>query len=177
MPAVGDLVRCADGSWMVRPPERCPRRHRLPPGRTLVGHQPSNCAPAGGGQGDVTGPNGLVISGAQRWWTRSPTPPPPTISVSVSVALLPRRRRYVVGRRWIGVRHTRAQSESGEAQRAGDRGFAGYSSSRWSATPSPDPPGRPGEGENMSVYRVTEVIGTSTESWEHAARSGSRPPL
>jgi dodecin len=23
----------------------------------------------------------------------------------------------------------------------------------------------------MSVYRVTEVIGTSTESWEHAARS------
>gem|GEM_PF-29651 len=35
----------------------------------------------------------------------------------------------------------------------------------------PDPPGRPGEGENMSVYRVTEVIGTSTESWEHAARS------
>ena len=28
-----------------------------------------------------------------------------------------------------------------------------------------------GEGENMSVYRVTEVIGTSTESWEHAARS------
>jgi flavin-binding protein dodecin len=35
----------------------------------------------------------------------------------------------------------------------------------------PDPPGRPGEGETMSVYRVTEVIGTSTESWEHAARS------
>jgi dodecin len=31
--------------------------------------------------------------------------------------------------------------------------------------------GRLGEGENMSVYRVTEVIGTSTESWEHAARS------
>jgi dodecin len=27
------------------------------------------------------------------------------------------------------------------------------------------------EGANMSVYRVTEVIGTSTESWEHAARS------
>ena len=23
----------------------------------------------------------------------------------------------------------------------------------------------------MSVYRVTEVIGTSAESWEHAARS------
>src|SRR6202022_3930114 len=41
----------------------------------------------------------------------------------------------------------------------------------WSATPSPDPLGRPEEGENMSVYRVTEVIGTSTESWEHAARS------
>ena len=43
MPAVGDLVRCTDGSWMVRPPERCPRRHRLPPGRTLVGHQPCDC--------------------------------------------------------------------------------------------------------------------------------------
>ena len=25
MPAVGELVRCTDGSWMVRPPQRCPR--------------------------------------------------------------------------------------------------------------------------------------------------------
>ena len=28
----------------------------------------------------------------------------------------------------------------------------------------------------MSVYRVTEVIDTSTESWEHAARSAIGPP-
>jgi hypothetical protein len=38
MPAVGELVRCTDGSWMVRPPQRCPRGHRLGAGRTLVGH-------------------------------------------------------------------------------------------------------------------------------------------
>jgi hypothetical protein len=25
MPAVGALVRCANGAWMVRPPLRCPR--------------------------------------------------------------------------------------------------------------------------------------------------------
>jgi hypothetical protein len=27
--AVGALVRCKDGSWMTRPPQRCPRGHRL----------------------------------------------------------------------------------------------------------------------------------------------------
>src|SRR5258705_7106097 len=43
MPAVGELVRCTDGSWMVRPPRRCPRGHRLDAGRTLVGHQPCDC--------------------------------------------------------------------------------------------------------------------------------------
>jgi hypothetical protein len=26
MPAVGELVRCTDGRWMVRPPLHCPRR-------------------------------------------------------------------------------------------------------------------------------------------------------
>src|SRR6476619_2644131 len=46
MPAVGELVRCTDGSWMIRPPQRCPRGHRLGAGRTLVGHQPCDC---GGG--------------------------------------------------------------------------------------------------------------------------------
>ena len=25
MPAVGELVRCTDGSWMTRPPQSCPR--------------------------------------------------------------------------------------------------------------------------------------------------------
>ena len=29
MPAVGELVRCTNGGWMVRPPQRCPRGHRL----------------------------------------------------------------------------------------------------------------------------------------------------
>jgi hypothetical protein len=43
MPAVGELVRCTDGSWMIRPPERCPRGHRLGAGRVLVGHQPCSC--------------------------------------------------------------------------------------------------------------------------------------
>ena len=36
MPAVGVLVRCTDGSWMTRPPQRCPRGHRLRPGHTLA---------------------------------------------------------------------------------------------------------------------------------------------
>jgi hypothetical protein len=40
MPAVGVLVRCTDRSWIARPPTRCPRGHRLAPGRVLVGHQP-----------------------------------------------------------------------------------------------------------------------------------------
>jgi hypothetical protein len=29
MPAVGELVRCTDGSWMARPPQSCPHGHRL----------------------------------------------------------------------------------------------------------------------------------------------------
>src|SRR3954453_4391444 len=33
MPAVGELVRCTDDSWMVRPPQRCPRGHRQHAGR------------------------------------------------------------------------------------------------------------------------------------------------
>ena len=43
MPAVGDLVRCTNGAWMVRTPERCRRGHRLGAGRVLVGHQPCSC--------------------------------------------------------------------------------------------------------------------------------------
>jgi len=31
-PAVGELVRCTNGAWMVRPPLRCPRGHSLRPG-------------------------------------------------------------------------------------------------------------------------------------------------
>jgi hypothetical protein len=29
IPAVGDLVRCTNGAWMIRRPQRCPRGHRL----------------------------------------------------------------------------------------------------------------------------------------------------
>jgi hypothetical protein len=47
MPAVGALVRCTDGSWMTRPPQSCPRGHRLGPGAMLVGHQP--CSTCRGG--------------------------------------------------------------------------------------------------------------------------------
>jgi hypothetical protein len=47
MPAVGELVRCTDGSWMTRPPQSCPRGHRLGRGAMLVGHQP--CGTCRGG--------------------------------------------------------------------------------------------------------------------------------
>jgi hypothetical protein len=47
MPAVGDLVRCTDGSSMTRPPQSCPRGHLLRPGAMLVGHQP--CSTRRGG--------------------------------------------------------------------------------------------------------------------------------
>jgi hypothetical protein len=43
MPAVGDLVRGTDGSWMTRPPQSCPHGHRLRPGAVLVGHRPCSC--------------------------------------------------------------------------------------------------------------------------------------
>ncbi|MDT7719826.1 MAG: hypothetical protein QOE94_837 [Mycobacterium sp.] len=48
MPADGELVRCTDGRWMVRPPTHCPRGHRLQPGRVLVGHAPCGCGRRGG---------------------------------------------------------------------------------------------------------------------------------
>jgi hypothetical protein len=38
MPAVGELVRCTDDQWMVRPPQHCPSGHKLAPGWVLVGH-------------------------------------------------------------------------------------------------------------------------------------------
>src|ERR1700739_4677384 len=47
VPAVGELVRCTDGSWMTRPPQSCPRGHLLRPGAMLVGHQP--CSACRGG--------------------------------------------------------------------------------------------------------------------------------
>jgi len=39
---VGDLVPGIDGSWMVRPPERCANGHRLR-GRCIVGTTPCSC--------------------------------------------------------------------------------------------------------------------------------------
>jgi hypothetical protein len=48
MHAVGDLVRCTDGSWMVCPSERCPRGHRLGGHGALVRHQPCSCGQRGG---------------------------------------------------------------------------------------------------------------------------------
>lgn len=41
--AVGALVLCVDGSWMVRPPQHCPNGHELGANRALVGHQPCSC--------------------------------------------------------------------------------------------------------------------------------------
>jgi len=46
-PAVGELVRRTDGSWMTRPPQGCPHGHRSRPGAMLVGHQP--CSTCRGG--------------------------------------------------------------------------------------------------------------------------------
>jgi hypothetical protein len=43
MPAVGELVRSTTGQWMVRPPLRCPRGHRLRPGHVLVGSIACSC--------------------------------------------------------------------------------------------------------------------------------------
>ena len=40
---LGELVRCTDGRSMARPPQRCPRGHRLGAHRVLVGHQPCSC--------------------------------------------------------------------------------------------------------------------------------------
>jgi hypothetical protein len=42
-PAVGELVRCTDGPWMVRPPERCRHGHPHLPGRTIIGAIPCSC--------------------------------------------------------------------------------------------------------------------------------------
>jgi hypothetical protein len=62
MPAVGDLVRCTDGSWMTRPPQSCPHGHPLGPGATLVGHQP--CSTCRGGHTTWTCLEcGAVVSG------------------------------------------------------------------------------------------------------------------
>jgi hypothetical protein len=47
MPAVGELVRCTDGSWMTRLPQSCRHGHRFRPGAMLVGHQP--CSTCRGG--------------------------------------------------------------------------------------------------------------------------------
>jgi hypothetical protein len=41
--AVGELGRCANGQWIVRPPLRCPSGHLLRAGRMLVGSIASAC--------------------------------------------------------------------------------------------------------------------------------------
>jgi hypothetical protein len=46
MAAVGDLVRCTNGAWMVKPPARGPSGHWPGPDRILVGHPP--CSHRGG---------------------------------------------------------------------------------------------------------------------------------
>ena len=43
MPAVGELVRCTSGGWMVFPPLRCQAGHRLRRNNVRVGHQPCGC--------------------------------------------------------------------------------------------------------------------------------------
>jgi integrase len=35
----GQLVRALDGTWMTKPPNRCPNGHTLGPQQVLVGHQ------------------------------------------------------------------------------------------------------------------------------------------
>src|SRR5258705_13043463 len=34
----GQLVRAVDGTWMTKPPSRCPNGHNLGPNQVLVGH-------------------------------------------------------------------------------------------------------------------------------------------
>lgn len=47
MPDVGDLIRTTAGTWITRPPARCPNGHELGPRRVLVGHVA--CLGHGGG--------------------------------------------------------------------------------------------------------------------------------
>jgi hypothetical protein len=44
---LGELVQTTAGTWITRPPTRCPNRHSLGPGQVLVGH--SACLGHGGG--------------------------------------------------------------------------------------------------------------------------------
>jgi hypothetical protein len=43
----GQLVRALDGTWMTKPPNRCPNGHTLGPNQVLVGHVA--CLGHGGG--------------------------------------------------------------------------------------------------------------------------------
>jgi hypothetical protein len=47
MPRVGDLVQTTAGTWITKPPTRCPHGHPLGPGQVLVGHVA--CQGHGGG--------------------------------------------------------------------------------------------------------------------------------
>ena len=53
----------------------------------------------------------------------------------------------------------------------GGRAPGGYADSLVRTTVAPSTTRRAGQRQRMSVYRVTEVIGVSTESWEAAART------
>jgi hypothetical protein len=44
---LGELVQTTAGTWITKPPSRCPNGHRLGPGEVLVGHQA--CLGHGGG--------------------------------------------------------------------------------------------------------------------------------
>jgi hypothetical protein len=47
MPDIGDLIHTTAGTWITRPPTRCPNGHQLGAGRCLVGYQA--CLGHGGG--------------------------------------------------------------------------------------------------------------------------------
>ena len=47
---LGELVQTTAGTWITKPPSRCPNGHRLGPGEVLVGHQ----ACLGHGDGHTT---------------------------------------------------------------------------------------------------------------------------
>jgi|SRR5258705_12686949 len=47
MPYVGDLIHTTVGTWITRPPARCPNGHPVGPNAVLVGHRA--CVGHGGG--------------------------------------------------------------------------------------------------------------------------------
>jgi hypothetical protein len=75
MSEVGDLVLGTDGSWMVRPPQRCGNGHPITPGRVLVGtavcacqdrHLTWSCECGSTVYGPELGPHCAVLDGPAR---------------------------------------------------------------------------------------------------------------